>query len=278
MLSQTPIALIERGDSELVLSAALEFAQASADERMIARLFGGDVHAVRRLTRADPDRAHVIAGIAADLLKRLGDPERVCYAGQTRLPGHGDRRIVDRLLAGAGGRGRRRARRRHDRRARARAQRRARLHRLVGAEQVRAHRHDVVAGGEACARRSASTSAKRAARVGSAASTRSRSASNVATGQRDLVLDRLDAVEAVPARRSRAGRRRAPRSRRRRAAAARRSRPPGAARRSTRTRARRARAPGTRCCGSGTWCRLRISVATSTDWSSSGSRSAPPSS
>ena len=97
---QTPIALIERGDSELVLSAALEFAQASADERMIARLFGGDVRAVRRLTRADPDRAHVIAGIAADLLKRLGDPERVSYVGQTRLPGHGDRRIVDRLLAG----------------------------------------------------------------------------------------------------------------------------------------------------------------------------------
>jgi hypothetical protein len=100
MLSQTPIALIERGDSELVLSAALEFAQASADERTIARLFGGDVRAVRRLTRADPDRAHVIAGIAADLLKRLGDPERVSYVGQTRLPGHGDRRIVDRLLAG----------------------------------------------------------------------------------------------------------------------------------------------------------------------------------
>jgi hypothetical protein len=100
MLSQTPIALIERGDSESVLSAALEFAQASPEERTIARLLGGDVRAVRRLTRADPDRTQVIAEIATDLLRRLGDPERVSYVGQTRLPGQGDRRIVDRLLAG----------------------------------------------------------------------------------------------------------------------------------------------------------------------------------
>jgi predicted ABC-type transport system involved in lysophospholipase L1 biosynthesis ATPase subunit len=42
----------------------------------------------------------VIAGIAVALLERLGVPERVSYAGQTRLPGHGERRIVDRLLAG----------------------------------------------------------------------------------------------------------------------------------------------------------------------------------
>jgi hypothetical protein len=98
MLSQTPIVLVERGDTEHVLSAALEFAEAAPEERTIARLYGGDIQAARRLTRNDPRRTAVIAGIATTLLKRLGSPERVCYATQTRLPGHGDLRIVDRLL------------------------------------------------------------------------------------------------------------------------------------------------------------------------------------
>src|SRR3954467_4386693 len=77
MLSETPIVLIELGDSEAVLAAALEFAGACAEERTIARLFGGDIAAVRRLTRSDPARTRVIAGIATGLLKRLGAPERV---------------------------------------------------------------------------------------------------------------------------------------------------------------------------------------------------------
>ena len=42
----------------------------------------------------------MILGIAEALLERLGAPERVSFVGQTRLPGHGDRRLVDRLLAG----------------------------------------------------------------------------------------------------------------------------------------------------------------------------------
>jgi hypothetical protein len=99
MLSNTPLILVERGNSEAVLSAALEFAGASDDERTIARLFGGDIDAARRLTRLDAARTRTIAAIAMTMLKTLGTPERVCYAGQTRLPGHGDRRIVDRLLA-----------------------------------------------------------------------------------------------------------------------------------------------------------------------------------
>jgi hypothetical protein len=100
MLAQAPIVLIERGDSEAVLAAAEEFAAATPEERTIARLFGGDVSAVRRLTRSDPERTRTILGIAEALLERLGAPERVCYVGQTRLPSHGDRRLVDRLLAG----------------------------------------------------------------------------------------------------------------------------------------------------------------------------------
>jgi hypothetical protein len=100
MLSQSPIVLIEHGESEAVLAAADEFAAATPQERTIARLFGADVEAARRLTRSDPGRARVIAAIAEDLLERLGAPERVCYVAQTKVPGHGDRRIVDRLLAG----------------------------------------------------------------------------------------------------------------------------------------------------------------------------------
>jgi hypothetical protein len=100
MLSQAPIALIGRGEGDAVLAAAEEFAAATPDERAIARLFGGDIGAARRLTGSDPDRTRVILGIATGLLERLGTPERVCYAGQTRLGGHDERRIVDRLLAG----------------------------------------------------------------------------------------------------------------------------------------------------------------------------------
>jgi hypothetical protein len=100
MLSQTPIALIEQGEGDAVLAAAKEFAAAAPDDRTIARLFGCDVAAARRLTGSDPERTRVILAIAEELLERLGAPERVCFVGQTRLPGHGDRRLVDRLLAG----------------------------------------------------------------------------------------------------------------------------------------------------------------------------------
>ena len=100
MLSQTPIELIEGGESEAVLAAAEAFAAAAPEERAIARLFGCDVAAVRRLTRSDRRRTLVVLGIAEELLERLGAPERVCYVAQTKLPGHGDLRLVDRLLAG----------------------------------------------------------------------------------------------------------------------------------------------------------------------------------
>jgi hypothetical protein len=100
MLARAPVVLVEEGDSEAVLAAAEAFAAAQPAERAIARLFGGDVQAARRLTRSNPERARVILGIAEALLERLGAPERVSLVGQTRLPGHGDRRLVDRLLAG----------------------------------------------------------------------------------------------------------------------------------------------------------------------------------
>jgi hypothetical protein len=97
--SNGAVALIEAGEAERVLTAAREFAAASPDERLIARLFWADINGVRRLTGGDPHRTVVVAGIAATMLKRLRRPERVCNVGQTVLPGHGERRIVDRLAA-----------------------------------------------------------------------------------------------------------------------------------------------------------------------------------
>ena len=45
-------------------------------------------------------RTRAILAVAEALLERLGAPERVYYVAQTRLPGQGDRRLIDRLLAG----------------------------------------------------------------------------------------------------------------------------------------------------------------------------------
>ena len=42
----------------------------------------------------------MIAWIAKAIQAKVGNPDNVCSVGQTRLPGQGDRRIVDRLLAG----------------------------------------------------------------------------------------------------------------------------------------------------------------------------------
>ncbi len=83
-----------------MLAAAREFAAASEDERAIARLFGGNIGDARRLTGSETERTAVIAWIANAIQAKVGKPENVCYVGQTRLPGQGDRRIVDRLLAG----------------------------------------------------------------------------------------------------------------------------------------------------------------------------------
>ena len=100
MLSNTPIVLVSRGDAEVVLAEAQEFADALPEERLIARLFWGDIDAARRLTGCDPHRTQVVAGIARALLQRLRKPELVCNVGQTVLPGHGGKRLVDRLAAG----------------------------------------------------------------------------------------------------------------------------------------------------------------------------------
>jgi hypothetical protein len=100
MLSNTPIVMVERGDADEVLAEAREFAEALPEERLIARLFWGDIDAARRLTGCDPHRTKVVAGIATELLRRLRKPELVCNVGQTVLPGHDGKRIVDRLAAG----------------------------------------------------------------------------------------------------------------------------------------------------------------------------------
>ena len=100
LLSNTPLAMVQAGDADFVRDAAQEFADASPDERAIARRLGGDIEGARRLTGGRPDRARAIAELTTTMLERLGKPERVCFAAQTRLPGRGDRRIVDRLLAG----------------------------------------------------------------------------------------------------------------------------------------------------------------------------------
>jgi hypothetical protein len=100
VLSQGPMTLVERGEAEVVLDAAREFAAALPEERLIARLFWGDIDAARRLTGCDPHRTRVVAGIATTLLQRLRKPELVCNVGQTVLPGHDGKRMVDRLAAG----------------------------------------------------------------------------------------------------------------------------------------------------------------------------------
>jgi hypothetical protein len=100
LLKNSPSALIERGEADAVLAEAREFAGALPAERTIARLFWGDIDAVRRLTRCDRDRTGVIAGIATTLLGRVKTPERVNAVAQTKLAGHMEERIVDRILAG----------------------------------------------------------------------------------------------------------------------------------------------------------------------------------
>lgn len=100
LLKHGPMGLIERGEAEVVLAEAREFAAALPEERTISRLFWGDIDAVRRLTRCDRDRTRVIVGIATTLLGRVKTPERVNAVAQTKLAGHMEERIVDRILAG----------------------------------------------------------------------------------------------------------------------------------------------------------------------------------
>ena len=100
MLKAGSRSMIEQGKADVVLAAAREFAEASDDDRAIARLFWGSLDDARRLTGCSPDRAAVIAGIARTIRERVGNDQDVCYVGQTVLPGSEERRIVDRLLDG----------------------------------------------------------------------------------------------------------------------------------------------------------------------------------
>lgn len=100
MLKAGSRSMIEQGKADVVLAAANEFAEASDDDRTIARLFWGSLDDARRMTGCSPERAAVIAGIARTIRERVGNDQDVCYAGQTVLPGEEERRIVDRLLDG----------------------------------------------------------------------------------------------------------------------------------------------------------------------------------
>ena len=100
MLKAGSRSMIEQGKADVVLAAADAFAEASDDDRTIARLFWGSLDDARRMTGCSPERAAVIAGIARTIRERVGNDQDVCYAGQTVLPGEEERRIVDRLLDG----------------------------------------------------------------------------------------------------------------------------------------------------------------------------------
>ena len=84
-----------------MLAEAREFAAALPEERLIARLFWGDIDAARRLTgqRPAPHRRSS-PGSRRRCSQRLRKPELVCNVGQTVLPGHDGKRLVDRLAAG----------------------------------------------------------------------------------------------------------------------------------------------------------------------------------
>jgi hypothetical protein len=100
LMKNTCLGLIGRGEAETVLREAREFAAALPAERTIARLFWGDIDAVRRLTGCSPERTRAIEGIGTTLLARVKTPERVNAVAQTKLAGHLEERIVDRILAG----------------------------------------------------------------------------------------------------------------------------------------------------------------------------------
>lgn len=91
---------LSQGHERVVLTSAKDFAAASPSERLIARLFGGNIDDVRRLTHADPARTAVVADIAALLRERLGDPTRVARAAMAREL-DGREHIRDRIRHGA---------------------------------------------------------------------------------------------------------------------------------------------------------------------------------
>ena len=84
-----------------MLAEAQEFADALPEERLIARLFWGDIDAARRLTGLRPAphagrrrdrRARCCSGCAS--------PSWSATSVRRVLPGHGGKRLVDRLAAG----------------------------------------------------------------------------------------------------------------------------------------------------------------------------------
>lgn len=90
---------LSQGREDVVLEGARTYAAASECERLIARLFAGNIADVRRLTGADETRAGVIGEIAMLMQQRLGDPRRVARAASAMVDGDGDR-IRDRLMRG----------------------------------------------------------------------------------------------------------------------------------------------------------------------------------
>jgi hypothetical protein len=90
---------LNHGREDLVIAGAAAFAAATPSERVIARLFNGNLSDVHSLTGGDPARADVMAQVASLMLERLGTPQRVAIAAGA-MAGEGEERIRDRLRDG----------------------------------------------------------------------------------------------------------------------------------------------------------------------------------
>lgn len=90
---------LSHGREDVVIDGARAFAAATPSERLIARLFNGNIPDVRSLTGGDPIRADVMAEIASLMLERLGTPQRVATAASA-MADEDDDRIRDRLRKG----------------------------------------------------------------------------------------------------------------------------------------------------------------------------------
>jgi hypothetical protein len=90
---------LRRGREDLVIEGAAAFEAASQSERMIARLFSGNIPDVHSLTGGNSIRAEVMAQVASLMLERLGTPQRVATAASAMADENEDR-IRDRLRKG----------------------------------------------------------------------------------------------------------------------------------------------------------------------------------
>jgi len=80
-----PTHAIQMGHTDIVMSAAEDFAAADPDERAISSSFLCTLAQVRRLTHEDPTRTKQVADVAQLLMSRLRNDTAVNEVLQTRL-------------------------------------------------------------------------------------------------------------------------------------------------------------------------------------------------